>query len=102
MYVAQVGVASIFLSGSGQLYVRSVEQLYSVPTMAIDYLFQAGYKETSGSLTCSPTQVCTLLQASYVLVDIIYHFNCLIVGCNPKLKKDEWRWQDEGRCHENG
>ena len=43
MYVAQVGVASIFLSGSGQLYLRSVEQLYSVPTMAIDYLFKAGY-----------------------------------------------------------
>ena len=64
MYVAQVGVASIFLSGSGQLYVRSVEQLYSVPTMAMDYLFQAGYKETSGSLTCFPTQVCTLISVS--------------------------------------
>ena len=64
MYVAQVGVASIFLSGSGQLYVRSVEQLYSVTTLAIDYLFQAGYKETSGSLTCFPTQVCTLISVS--------------------------------------
>ena len=45
MYVARVGVASIFLSGSGQLYLRSVEQLYSVPTMAIDYNFRLATKK---------------------------------------------------------
>ena len=43
MYVAQVGVASIFLSGSGQLYLRSVEQLYSVPTMAIESIVLTTY-----------------------------------------------------------
>ena len=64
--------------------------------------FQASHKETSGSLTCFPTQVCTLMQANYVLVDILHHFNCSTVGGNPKLKEDEWRWQDEGRYHENG
>ena len=44
MYVAQVGVASIFLSDSGQ-YFKVSEHLYSVPTMAIDKLFQAGLKK---------------------------------------------------------
>ena len=44
MYVAQVGVASIFLSGSGQCFEVS-EHLYSVPKMAIDKLFQAGLKK---------------------------------------------------------
>ena len=43
MHVAQVGVASIFSPGSSQLYLRSMEQFYSVPTIAVDLLFQAGY-----------------------------------------------------------
>ena len=60
MYVAQVGVATIFLSGSGQCFEVS-EHLYSVPTMAIDKLFQAGYKETSDSPSCLPTQVYTYI-----------------------------------------
>ena len=40
--------------------------------------------------------------ANYVLVDNLYHFNWPIVGGNPMLKEDEWRWQDEGRYRENG
>ena len=41
MYVAQVGVASILLSGSGQCFLRSVEHLYSVPDMTLEKIFQA-------------------------------------------------------------
>ena len=59
MYVAQVGVASILLSGSGQCFLRSVEHLYSVPDMTLEKLFQAGYEDTSDLLSCLPIQVCT-------------------------------------------
>ena len=59
MYVAQVGVASILLSGSDQCFLRSVDHLYSVPDMTLEKLFQAGYEDTSDLLSCLPIQVCT-------------------------------------------